>query len=237
MALAMAVACAVTLVACEPKGRAKETAIHETPEFQESIETFAWPSEPSHVIALEIAGRGTVRMGLYDQVAPITVAHVVDCVARGVYDDTLFHRVIKDFMVQGGDPNTRKRGPGTTRGDWGSLRVEDEFQAIHHDRGVVAMANRGRKGSAGSQFFIVHQDSHHLDGKYSAFGRVLSGMDVVDAIAEIDTDKVGRWGEKHTPLENVILQRATVERGAVAAQKAEPAATAETDSTAATQSG
>jgi peptidyl-prolyl cis-trans isomerase B (cyclophilin B) len=215
--------CVLALVACGPSGRRVEVPLHETPEFQESIKAFAWPNEPSHIVALEIAGRGIIRLGLYEQVAPKTVAHVLNCTERGVYDDTLFHRVIKGFMIQGGDPNTRKRGPGTTRGDWGNLKVEDEYQAIHHDRGVVAMANRGRPGSAHSQFFIVHQDSHHLDGKYSAFGRVLSGMDVVDAIAEVDTDTFGRWGEKNTPLEQIILIRATLEHGAVAAQKTEPA--------------
>ncbi|MBW2725030.1 MAG: peptidylprolyl isomerase [Deltaproteobacteria bacterium] len=220
LAVFFAVATAVALVACEPKGRKQETPLHETTGFKESIESFSWPSEPSHIVALEIAGRGIIRLGLYEQVAPISVAHVVDCVSRGVYDDTLFHRVIKDFMIQGGDPNTRKRGPDSSRGDWGDLRVEDEYQPIHHDRGVVAMANRGRPGSARSQFFIVHRDSHHLDGKYSAFGRVISGMDVVDAIANLETDKVGRWGEKNTPLETVVLQRATLERGAAAATAA-----------------
>lgn len=223
LAAVTAAVCALALVACEPRGRPERIAFHETDEFKAAIEKFEWPREPSHVIALEIAGRGIIRIGLYDQVAPKSVAHVVDCVTRGVYDDTLFHRVIKDFMIQGGNPNTRKRGPGTTRGDWGNLAVEDEYRAIHHDRGVVAMANRGRPGSALSQFFIVHRDSHHLDGKYTAVGRVISGMDVVDAITDVDTDEVGRWGDKHAPLENVILQRATLERGAVAAGRAEAA--------------
>lgn len=237
LVFALTIGCALALVACGPKPREKELALHETPEFKESIEAFSWPSEPSHIVALEIAGRGIIRLGLYEQVAPVTVAHVVDCVTRGVYDDTLFHRVIKDFMVQGGNPNTRKRGPGTTRGDWGDLRVEDEYRAIHHDRGVVAMANLGRPGSARSQFFIVHRDSHHLDGKYTAFGRVLSGLDVVDEIADVETDKVGRWGEKDNPLETVILQRATLERGAVAASGTEPAPEADDGSIETAQSG
>lgn len=237
LAVLFAVATAVALVACGPKGRKQEIPLYETTEFKESIENFSWPSEPSHIVALEITGRGIIRLGLYEQVAPKSVAHVVDCVSRGVYDDTLFHRVIKDFMIQGGDPNTRKRGPDSSRGDWGNLKVEDEYQAIHHDRGVVAMANRGRPGTARSQFFIVHHDSHHLDGKYSAFGRVISGMDVVDAIANLETDKVGRWGEKNTPLETVILLRATLERGAVTVGSAEPAADAVVGSLETTQSG
>lgn len=207
----------LALIACEPKGPPKRASYHTSEAFENDIGTFEWPSEPSHVLALKIADRGVIRIGLYAEVAPKTVAHVVDCAIRGVYDDTVFHRVIKDFMIQGGDPATRKRGPGTTQGNWGNLSVEDEYKAIHHDRGVVAMANRGRPGSALSQFFIVHQDSHHLDGKYTAFGRVISGMEVVDAITEVETDKLGRWGEKDTPLELVILERAILERGKVAA--------------------
>lgn len=212
------IAATLALVACEPKGRrAHQRQEPITEDFKAEAETFTWPDEPSHVVALEIEGYGTVRLGLFDQVAPKSVAHIVDCVTRGVFDDTLFHRVIKDFMVQGGDPSTRKRGPGTTRGDWGDLSVEDEYLPVHHDRGVVALANRGRPGTARSQFFIVHQDSHHLDGKYSPFGKVLAGLELVDEIASVETDKFGRWGEKDTPIENVILLRAVLESGPLGA--------------------
>lgn len=207
---------AVSFTACEEKGPPSKTKqIAPADDFDERADAFSWPDEPSHIVALEFKDRGTIRLGLYDQVAPKTVAHFVDCVTRGVYNDTLFHRVIKDFMIQGGDSGTRKRGPDTTRGDWGDLSVEDEYQAIHHDRGVVSLANRGRPGSAGSQFFIVHQDSHHLDGKYTAFGRVREGIEIVDDITEVETDTVGRWGARNTPLENVILTRAILERGTI----------------------
>ena len=178
-----AVGCAVVLVACQPPGAPKVTQVYETDEFKSAIKVFEWPDKPSHVIALEIKDRGVIRIGLYEEFTPITVAHFVECVNRGVYNDTLFHRVIKDFMIQGGDPVTRRRGPDTTRGHWGDLSVEDEFVPIHLDRGVVAMANRGRAGSAASQFFIVLSDRRELDGRYTGFGRVLSGLDVVNAIA------------------------------------------------------
>lgn len=216
--LSVTLAClgVIVLSACDEKGPpSRKDPLVQADDFEERIAAFTWPSEPSHIVALEFEDRGTVRLELYDQVAPISVAHVVDCVTRGVYNDTLFHRVIKDFMIQGGDPSTRKRGPDSTRGDWGNLSVEDEYQPIHHDRGVVSLANRGRPGSAGSQFFIVHQDSHHLDGKYTAIGRVTEGIEIVDSIAEVETDKVGRWGARDTPLENVILTRAILERGAM----------------------
>ncbi|MDP6980840.1 MAG: peptidylprolyl isomerase [Myxococcota bacterium] len=209
---------AALLAACDSQERRAplRPTIERSTNYEAEVAAFEWPAAPSHVVVLEIADRGSIRIALYDQVASKTVAHFVDCVVRGVYDDTLFHRVIPDFMIQGGDPATRKRGPGTTRGNWGDLSVEDEFRSIHHDRGVVSLANRGRPGSAESQFFIVHQDNHHLDGKYTAFGRVLSGMDVVDAITTVETDRHGRWGDKDKPLENVILERATLESGSLA---------------------
>ncbi len=234
LAAMAALVCCGALLACKPEGRRAGNVVPRIPDnaddFDEKAAAFQWPGEPSHVVALEIAGMGTIRLGLYDQVAPKSVAHVVDCVARGVYDDTLFHRVIKDFMVQGGDPATRERGPDATRIGWGDLSVEDEFQPIHHTRGTVALANRGRPGSAQSQFFIVHQDSHHLDGRYAAFGRVLSGMDVVDAIANVETDIHGRWGEKNKPLENIILDRALLERGALTNDKTAPTPSGESES-------
>ncbi|PHQ63259.1 MAG: hypothetical protein COC10_07165 [Sphingobium sp.] len=178
-----AVGCALVLVACQPPGAPKVTQVYETDEFKSAIKVFEWPDKPTHVLALEIKDRGVIRIGLYEEFTPITVAHFVECANRGVYNDTLFHRVIKDFMIQGGDPVTRRRGPDTTRGHWGDLSVADEFVPIHLDRGVVAMANRGRAGSAASQFFIVLSDQRELDGRYTIFGRVLSGMDVVNAIA------------------------------------------------------
>jgi peptidyl-prolyl cis-trans isomerase B (cyclophilin B) len=191
------------LMACE--------ATTSDPETTASAEPYAWPDSPSEVVSLEVKNRGTIRVGLYAQLAPKTVAHFVDLAKRGVYDDTLFHRVVKDFIIQGGNPGTRDRGPDSTRGNWGSLKVEDEYNAAVHERGVISMANRGRPGTATSQFFIVHKDSPDLDGDYTAFGRVLSGIEVVDEIAEIETDEFGRWGEKETPLELVILEEARVE--------------------------
>jgi len=204
----------------EPRERNLRPTIEVAEGFDAEVTAFVWPEEPSHVVALEIAGRGTVRLGLYEQVAPKTVQHFVACAVRGVYDDTLFHRVINGFMIQGGDPATRKRGPDSTRGDWGDLSVEDEFRSIHHDRGVVSLANRGRPNSGESQFFIVQQASRHLDGKHAIFGRVLEGMEVVDAIAAVETDRHGRWGEKDKPLENVIVTRALLERGSLARSEA-----------------
>ena len=205
-------------IACEPRDAAIVRGMPEKPaDFDATSAAFEWPDEPSHVVALTIANHGTIRLGLYAQIAPRTVAHVVECIDRGVYDDTLFHRVIKDFMIQGGDPATRKRGPDSEQPDWGNLSVEDEIQPIRHNRGTVSMANRGRPGSANSQFFIVQRDSRHLDGKYTAFGRVISGMDVVDTISAVETDLHGRWGDKDKPLRNIIVERALVEHRSLVA--------------------
>jgi peptidyl-prolyl cis-trans isomerase B (cyclophilin B) len=179
-------------------------------------EAFTWPDSPTGIVSLRIRNHGTIRIGLYAQLAPKTVAHFLDLARRGVYDDTLFHRVIKDFMIQGGDPKTRKRGPGSTKGKWGSLKVEDEFNDAEHLRGVVSMANRGVLNSAASEFFIVHKDTPSIDGSYTAFGRVLSGMEIVDKIAETETDEFGRWGAKLAPIDPVILVEAHVD-GEIAA--------------------
>ncbi|MBW2275005.1 MAG: peptidylprolyl isomerase [Deltaproteobacteria bacterium] len=154
---------------------------------------------------------GEIRVGLYGQVAPKSVAHFVELARDDVYDGTLFHRVIPEFMIQGGDPKStnedrRRHGSGGT-----GFRVEDEYSNARHDRGVVSFANRGRPGSAGSQFFIVHQDSHDLDGKYSAFGRVLEGMEVVDAITEMEIDTYGRWGPKNHPIEKAMVSGVRIE--------------------------
>lgn len=177
---------------------------------------FDWPSEPSAVVVLEIQDMGEIRIGLYDSIAPVTVAHFLDVAARGLYDETIFHRVLKGFMVQGGDPGTKPRPPGTNKPYYPYTRVDDEYNDTPNARGVVAMANRGTEGSTETQFFIVQQDSPHLDGKYSTFGRVLSGMDVVDAIAEVEVDEFGRWGDSNRPLKDVVLVRVRVEGRGVA---------------------
>jgi peptidyl-prolyl cis-trans isomerase B (cyclophilin B) len=121
--------------------------------------------------------------------------------------------VIPGFMIQGGDPNTRDRDP-TNDGQGGpGYLMDDEFNAAPHGRGVVSMANVGRPNSAGSQFFIVHaENAPHLDAHYTAFGRVVSGMHIVDEIVEVERDEHGRWGPPNRPIENVVMQRVTVDQ-------------------------
>ena len=125
--------------------------------------------------------RGEIRVTLFSEEAPMTVANFVNLAQRGYYNGLKFHRVIPDFMIQGGDPTgTGMGGPGYTFGD--------EFSPVrrHDSAGVLSMANAG-PGTNGSQFFITHGPTPHLDGKHSVFGKVSSGQDVVDAVAQDDT--------------------------------------------------
>ncbi|HKK49929.1 MAG TPA: peptidylprolyl isomerase [Myxococcota bacterium] len=172
---------------------------------------FDWPEDPSHPrLRIEVEGagvEGAIEIELLPELAPKTVTHVLALAREGRYDGTTFHRVIPGFMIQGGDPYSRDRDP-TNDGQGGMDRsVEDEFSDAPFVRGVVAMANRGRPDSNGSQLFIMHADQHGLDGRYSVIGRVRSGMAVVDAITEVETDAFGRWGPKDRPIENVRMTR------------------------------
>ena len=129
----------------------------------------------------------TIKVELYPKSAPITVQNFLDLVQKRFYDGLVFHRVIKDFMIQGGCPlGNGTGGPGY--GIKGEFKANGVDNRIRHARGVLSMARSQKPDSAGSQFFIVHQDASHLDGQYAAFGRVVEGMDVVDEIANEQTD-------------------------------------------------
>ena len=136
---------------------------------------------PTHTVQIDVQDYGTITAELYGEAAPITVANFVKLVNEGFYDGLTFHRIISGFMIQGGDP----LGNGTGGAD---QDIKGEFAAngwnnpIAHERGVLSMARSSMPNSASSQFFIMHQAAPHLDGAYAAFGRVLTGMEVVDAI-------------------------------------------------------
>jgi len=141
--------------------------------------------------------RGEIDVELYDDDAPKTVDNFLSLARKGFYDGVIFHRVIPDFMIQGGDPTgTGTGGPGYT--------FEDEFNDHPVARGALAMANAG-PNTNGSQFFIVTADAcPWLDGKHTVFGRVTGGMDVVDAISDLDTDARDR------PRDDVVIERVAV---------------------------
>jgi peptidyl-prolyl cis-trans isomerase B (cyclophilin B) len=140
-----------------------------------------------NVVLIEMNDGGKIKIELYPDIAPITVNNFKKLVSEHFYDGLTFHRVIKGFMIQGGDPKGNGTGgPGyTIKGEFKLNGVENN---LSHTRGVISMARSQSYNSAGSQFFIMHADSKGLDGQYAAFGKVLEGMDVVDKIANVKTD-------------------------------------------------
>ncbi len=145
-----------------------------------------------------------IKIELYPDAAPITVANFEKLVGEGFYDGLIFHRVIEGFMIQGGDPQ------GTGMGG-AKDKIKGEFLAngvpnpIKHTRGVISMARSSMPNSASSQFFIMHQDAPHLDGQYAAFGKVVEGMDVVDEIASTPVD----FNDK--PRTPQVMKKVTIE--------------------------
>ena len=128
---------------------------------------------------------------MYPDIAPKTVQNFVDLIQKHFYDGLIFHRIIKDFMIQGGDPEgSGMGGPGYTIP--GEFRANGFDNDLKHTRGVLSMARTMDPNSAGSQLFIMHQDAPHLDGQYAAFGKLTSGFDVLDAIASVPTDWMDR---------------------------------------------
>ena len=157
---------------------------------------------PKVVIIME--NNHQIKLELYPEKAPITVDNFIQLVKKGFYNGLIFHRVIKGFMIQGGDPQgSGMGGPG--------YQIKGEFKAngidndLMHKRGVISMARSQAPDSAGSQFFIMHQDAPHLNGQYAAFGRVVEGLDVVDDIANVKTNVQDRPLEKQMMKEVCVI--------------------------------
>ena len=153
------------------------------------------------MIRITMRGGGTIDLELDREAAPLTVENFEKLVKDGFYDGLIFHRVIPGFMIQGGDP----RGNGTGGPGWtikGEFRQNGWDNPISHKRGVISMARANDPNSAGSQFFIMHADANYLDGQYAAFGHVTAGMDVVDRIASVRTN---RWAGDR-PLEDQVIE-------------------------------
>ncbi len=148
---------------------------------------------------------GVIRAELYPETAPISVKNFTDLVEKGFYNGLIFHRVIPGFMIQGGCPEgSGMGGPGyQIKGEFSSNGVNNPLK---HTRGVLSMARSMAPDSAGSQFFIMHQDSPHLDGQYAAFGQVIEGMEVVDQIAATPT------GRQDRPVAEQKIAKITVEK-------------------------
>lgn len=156
------------------------------------------------IVTFEMEDGGVFTAELYPDIAPQSVGNFVFLAKKGFYDGLIFHRVISGFMIQGGDPTgTGMGGPG-----W---KIKGEFKQngvnnpLKHERGVLSMARAMNPDSAGSQFFVMHKTSPHLDGAYAAFGKVTSGMETVDKIASVRTDYNDR------PVKEQKIRRVTVE--------------------------
>ena len=156
------------------------------------------------IVTIEMENGDLIKAELYPEIAPNTVRNFISLVNKGYYDGLIFHRVINGFMIQGGCPDgTGMGGPGYSIK--GEFRQNGFDNRLKHEPGVISMARAMHPNSAGSQFFIMHKTSPHLDGAYAAFGQIIEGMDVVNKIAETDTDFRDR------PLEEQKIKKVTVE--------------------------
>ena len=161
-------------------------------------------SNQNPIVTFTMENGDVMKAELYPDVAPNTVNNFISLVKKGFYDGLIFHRVIAGFMIQGGDPEgSGMGGPGySIKGEFNYNGVENNLK---HSRGVLSMARAQHPDSAGSQFFIMHKNAPHLDGQYAAFGKVIEGMDVVNEIAECDTD----YSDK--PLDPQVMAKVTAE--------------------------
>lgn len=180
---------------------------HEEPseEEQSSKKPKAYPlPEENPIVTITMENDKQIILELFPEIAPNTVANFVSLVEDGFYDGLIFHRVIPGFMIQGGDPNGNGiGGPGySIYGEFTSNGFENP---LNHERGVISMARTMDPNSAGSQFFIMVEDSPHLDGEYAAFGKVIEGMEVVDEIVSVDTDASDK------PVEDQRMKTVTID--------------------------
>jgi len=196
----------LVLVGCgTSKSNTNKTAENDTKSSSESSETNSSEANKSLPLAtISVEGYGVIEAELYPEIAPNTVNNFIDLSNKGFYNNLTFHRIIKDFMIQGGDP----KGDGTGGPGYS---IEGEFtsngfaNSLKHTKGVLSMARSQDPNSAGSQFFIMTKEASHLDGEYAAFGKVISGLDVLEKIENVKTDSNDK------PKEDVVIKSITVD--------------------------
>ena len=156
------------------------------------------------IVTIEMENGDIMKAELYPEIAPNTVNNFISLVKQGYYDGIIFHRVIRGFMIQGGDPQgTGVGGPGySIKGEFSGNGFNNDLK---HTPGVLSMARTMMPDTAGSQFFIMHETSPHLDGQYAGFGKVIEGLDVVNKIAAVATDYMDK------PLEPQVMKKVTVD--------------------------
>ena len=174
------------------------------------VSTPSYKDVPNPQVTITMENGEEIHLELYPDVAPITVANFVDLANSGYYDGLIFHRCIYGFMIQGGCPlGNGMGGPGyCIKGEFKSNGFNND---LRHSRGVLSMARAQAPDSAGSQFFIMHKDSPHLDGDYAAFGMVIEGMDVVDAIASAPRNMITNKPKKPQVMDSVTVDTKDVE--------------------------
>ncbi len=198
----------IASIACSPRDdRGESTANAGSPS------SFVDPPEDAKrdVAKLTVRGFGEIRLELFRDRAPKTVAAFETLVQDAFYDGTTFHRIIPGSVIQGGDPNSRNRDPRDDGDGGADFQMKAEFNDTFHRRGVVSMARATGNDSARGQFFICLTDRPDLNGAYTAFGRVISGMDVVDRIAAVPRDEFGRRGKPDRPLDDVVIETLRIE--------------------------
>ncbi len=161
-------------------------------------------AEKNPVVTIEMLDGDVMKAELYPDIAPNTVNNFISLIKSGYYDGVIFHRIIKGFMIQGGDPDgLGTGGPGySIKGEFTTNGFKNDLK---HEKGVLSMARTMIPDSAGSQFFIMHETSPHLDGQYAAFGKIIEGLDVVDKLASVQTDY------NDMPLEPQVMVKVTVD--------------------------
>lgn len=162
------------------------------------------PEDKNPVATIKVKNFGTIEAELYPNIAPNTVNNFISLANSGFYDGLTFHRIVKGFVLQGGDPDgTGMGGPGySIKGEFSSNGVEND---IAHEEGVLSMARSKAKDSAGSQFFIVTKAAPHLDGQYAGFGKVISGLDVVHEIEKVSV------GQNDKPVNDIVIESIKVD--------------------------
>ena len=156
------------------------------------------------IVTFEMENGGVMKAELYPEIAPNTVNNFISLVSKGFYNGLIFHRVIPGFMIQGGDPMGSGIG-GPNYAIRGEFKSNGFNNTLLHSRGVLSMARSMMPNSAGSQFFVMHEDAPHLDGQYAAFGKVIEGIEVVDQICDVRTD----YNDK--PRTPQVMKKVTVE--------------------------
>lgn len=180
------------LTGCGEKEILSEVKEYENIKYQET-------NKKTNNVLIELESEEKIIMELYPDVAPISVKNFQKLVESDFYNDIIFHRVVKDFVIQAGDGTSLGRNASTIKGEFSANGVQNDLK---HERGVVSMARTSVKDSASSQFFIMLEDNASLDGQYAAFGRVIVGLDVVDKIGSVVTDANDK------PLKDIKIKRA-----------------------------